>query len=62
MRKQFITVPNGFNGDTVRLDPNKIIRADCSAVLLRCFDDPSLVRWVRRSEYDRLVFGQGDHQ
>lgn len=59
MTKQFITVPDGFNGSTVRLNPNKIIRADCAAVLLRSIDDPSLVRWVRRSEYDRLVFGVG---
>lgn len=59
MTKEFITVADGFNGATVRLNPNKIIRADCSAVLLRSIDNPTLLRWVRRSEYDRLVFGEG---
>lgn len=57
MAKQFITVADGYNGSTVRLNPNKIVRADCSAVLLRGYDNPTLVGWVRRSEYDRLVFG-----
>lgn len=57
MTKEFITVPDGYNGSTVRLNPNKIVRADCSAVLLRCIDNPTLLRWVRRAEYDRLVFG-----
>lgn len=56
-RKEFITVPDGYNGSVVRLDPNKIIRADYTAVMLRCYDNPALVRWVRRSEYDQLVFG-----
>ena len=57
MTKEYITVPDGYNGATVRLNPNKIVKADCFAVLLRSFDDPTLLRWVRRSEFDKLVFG-----
>ena len=49
-----ITVNDGYNGSTVRLN-TKPLAEDATAVKLSVAGAPWLIRWVARDEYERKL-------
>lgn len=64
MATRTMTVADGYNGDTVELDIDGVVRfGDCGNVLLQVVGRPHLVRWVsvaaRWARICDLAFGTG---
>ena len=48
-----ITLPNGYNGDTVECLLNPVLDEDTSCVKLRVKNSPYLFRWVAKSDIEK---------
>ena len=51
-----VTVTDGYNGETIELDLDGVVRKDSSCTLLRVVGRPHLARWIHNSDLnDRVI-------